>query len=133
MRSGRLDQLVEDAGVGGHRPQHLDEAQAPLFDHHRCPCLSKGLSNSDKHRLRRWTPTPIGRRRNAVTYALLQSNIVPAPGEAVASKLMTVLTTVALTVAVAAGPGHSATAATPSSLQEVMFVGNNWDGTVDVI
>jgi DNA-binding beta-propeller fold protein YncE len=49
----------------------------------------------------------------------------------VASKVMTALTTLALAVTAAAGSAQPAAAA--PSLQEVMFVGNNWEGTVDVI
>jgi DNA-binding beta-propeller fold protein YncE len=49
----------------------------------------------------------------------------------VASKLFTALTALTLAVAAAAVPAVPAAAAT--SLQEVMFVGNNWEGTVDVI
>ena len=47
------------------------------------------------------------------------------------SKLFSALTTLALAVTAAAGPAQPALAA--PSLQEVMFVGNNWEGTVDVI
>jgi DNA-binding beta-propeller fold protein YncE len=49
----------------------------------------------------------------------------------VASKLFITMTTIALAATVAAGPALPAAAAPPQ--QEVMFVGNNWDGTVDVI
>lgn len=51
-----------------------------------------------------------------------------------ASKLftvLTVLTTLTLTGTAAAAPARPAAAA--SALQEVMFVGNNWEGTADVI
>ena len=44
---------------------------------------------------------------------------------------MTALSTLALAVTAAAGPAQSAAAA--PALKEVMFVGNNWEGTVDVI
>ncbi|MDT5041218.1 MAG: hypothetical protein QOE51_2203 [Actinoplanes sp.] len=47
------------------------------------------------------------------------------------SKLFTVLTVLTLAFTGAAAPAGMAQAASP--LQEVMFVGNNWDGTVDVI
>jgi DNA-binding beta-propeller fold protein YncE len=49
----------------------------------------------------------------------------------VAPKLFTALTALTLAVAAAAVPAVPAAAAT--SLQEVMFVGNNWEGTVDVL
>jgi DNA-binding beta-propeller fold protein YncE len=49
----------------------------------------------------------------------------------VPSKLFTVLTVLTLAFTGAAAPAGMAQAASP--LQEVMFVGNNWDGTVDVI
>jgi DNA-binding beta-propeller fold protein YncE len=51
----------------------------------------------------------------------------------VASKLFTALTvlTLTLTGTAAAAPARPAAAAT--GLQEVMFVGNNWEGTADVI
>jgi len=49
----------------------------------------------------------------------------------VASKLLTALTALTLAVTAAAVPAQPAAAAT--SLQEVMFVGNNWEGTVDVL
>ena len=48
-----------------------------------------------------------------------------------ASKLLTALTALTLAVTAAAVPAQPAAAAT--SLQEVMFVGNNWEGTVDVL
>ena len=48
-----------------------------------------------------------------------------------APKLFTALTALTLAVAAAAVPAVPAAAAT--SLQEVMFVGNNWEGTVDVL
>src|SRR4051812_26415878 len=53
MRSGGLHEFVEDAAVGGHRAQHLNEDLASLSHHHRSA------------RVR-----PVD--------ALLQSNIVPS-------------------------------------------------------
>lgn len=47
------------------------------------------------------------------------------------SKLFTALAVLTLAFTGAAAPAGMAQAASP--LQEVMFVGNNWDGTVDVI
>jgi DNA-binding beta-propeller fold protein YncE len=49
----------------------------------------------------------------------------------VPSKLFTALAVLTLAFTGAAAPAGMAQAASP--LQEVMFVGNNWDGTVDVI
>src|SRR6185295_1927407 len=78
----------------------------------------------------RWSPAPIDGRRSAVSCALPQSNIVRRGQESpVARKLLVCAVLAAL---VLTGAPQPAAAAAPA-LQEVMFVGNNWAGTVDVI
>ncbi|NLU73155.1 YncE family protein [Streptomyces sp. HNM0575] len=111
------------------RQRHAD-AELPAGTHASGAHASGAPASGSPGPRRSWSASPRGRRRRlpvAVATALVAVAATTAATGGAAR------TAPAVRSAAAQAPAAQAPAAHAADLQEVMFVGNNWDGTADVI